>query len=171
MLKPYQSPAIEGVVPPMCRPMPASRSRSSSRRRRAPLMVSLREATDEVNIHRTSVYCGTYTYRLYPYSTPTPIPSATLLLLLVLLLLLICSYVYSRCLPTPTPILQFLHRCAEEITELQPGALPLRGPRGTIFVSSARQSPRAEGANAQGGRREPGGAGMPRGRPPDRGKH
>ena len=44
----------------------------------------------------------------------------------------------------------------------------LRVARGTIFVSSARQSPRAEGANSQGGRREPGGAGLPRGRPPDR---
>jgi hypothetical protein len=42
----------------------------------------------------------------------------------------------------------------------------LRVARGTIFVSSARQSPRAEGANAQGGRRAPGSAGMPRGRGP-----
>ena len=23
----------------------------------------------------------------------------------------LCSYFYSRCLPTPTPILQFLYRC------------------------------------------------------------
>jgi hypothetical protein len=141
-----------------------------------------------VTIHRIPRYTGTYRRigspptLLNSYSNRTPIPyylplsssptCNTTTSCSYSLYILLYNF-YSRCAFLHLHLYCNPYTGADEIAELAVQLDALRVARGTIFVSSARQSPRAERANicsrrAARARGCIGGAGMPRGRPPDR---